>query len=475
MGRLRVSCVAALAGVLAAGCELPSGSLPARVAPLDRVEPSPGSTVTQAILVTAADGAPLATGVQLVLDAEARRLGVRLGGTLTIRGTDSLSATSDARGVATTTVTFGWRSGRAVLHLRVPETATSDSIVFTLSNGTVAHIVASPVTPAYVGDTVAYVFATYDDAYYGVFGDPVVTVADTAVATVRNDTVFAKTTGFTWIRATQGGLVDSVPLAVVPAGRLGALVSGYIWTRFDLNGTGRTNVFDVTSAFSGPRSSPSGDTLAYTDGAHIRLRRPGPVTAALVPAALGFAYDVQAAWSGDGQWLYFSAGYADDRAEIWRISPDGSGAARAGPVAGAGTHDRAPSVSRDGTLLAFTTDRTLDAGLATVRIIALGTGATVWPGPAGSAPRFSPTGDRLAFLSAGRLQIVNADGTSLRSLAPTLTGCSGQLAWSPDGRWIVVASAIPGDAWPYLHLVDASAGTVIRLPYAWAWTLPDWR
>jgi hypothetical protein len=463
---------------LAIGCDMPSGALPARVTLFDHPAPAPTATITQTILVTAANGAPIATEVHLVLDSVAPRLGVRLGVTPGGADIDSVSTSSDAQGVVAVPITFGRRSGRTALYVRVPETGIADSIVFDLSKEPVTLLRVAAVTPAHVGDTVAFVWYAYGPAGTGVFGDPVVTVADSSIAVVRHDTLFAKATGYTWIRAAQGGLVDSVPLAVVPYGRMAALVSGYSWIRFDLDGTAQTAVFSAPAGFADPRATTSGDTLVYTAGlvvGHLQVFRPGPVVSALVPAALGFTTDRQADWSGDGQWVYFAAGYADDRSEVWRIHPDGSGAQRAGPAAVTGQHDGAPSVSSDGTLLAFVTDRTLAGGQPTVRIITTASGAVVWSGPAGTAPRFSPAGDRLAFLANGRLQLVNADGTALTSLAPSLITCFGQLAWSPDGNWVVVGDVPAGQAQPYLNLVHASLGTAIRLPYSPGWTRPVWR
>lgn len=464
-----------IAAALLVGCDLPSGALPPRTGPFGGVEPVPGVTVIQTFITAADDGAPVAAAIQLVLDSAAWRMGMRLGGSESVAGTDSIEIASDTRGLAATTVTYGQRSGRAVLRMRVPSTGASDSIVYELSDRNVRYIDAYPVTPAYVGESVVLHWVAYDTAWHPVFGDPTVTVGDTAIAAFVYDTALAKETGFTWIRVFQGAAVDSVPLAVVPRGRLGALETDFVWTQFDMNGVVRTRVFGGSSSFSGPRFSPSGDSLAYCDGPNIRLRVPGPATVRLVPAALGFTFDRQASWSGDGQWVFFTAGYADGRTEIWRIRPDGSAAMRAGPAAAAGERDAEPSVSADGALLAFTTNRTLAGGQPTVRVISVATGTTVYSGPAGTAPRISRAGTRIAFRSGGSLMLANTDGSGLRTLTPTLTQYSGQLSWSPDDRWIAVAHSDGAGVRPYIYLVDTTKDTAIRLPYAFGWTMPDWR
>jgi hypothetical protein len=468
---------AALVPLLAVACDLPSaGHVPPTVGRYDFAAPVAGYIVTQTLFATAADGAPASTTVHLSVDSAGRRLGVRLGADLVSAGSDSIVITSDERGLVATTVSFRFRTGRAVVHVRAPEMGVQDSIVYSLPSGTVARLLSRPIVPCHVGDTRFILWDTFDASWRPVFGDPSLTAVDTMVAAFRSDDrVLAKTTGGTWVHIRQGTARDSAYLAVVPLGNLGAVAPGPAWTHTDLTGETRTTVFGVSLAFGGPRFSPSRDTLAYTDSGRIRLRLPGPQTVRLVPAALGFASDRNPAWSADGRWVYFTAAYPDGRTEIWRIRPDGTGAERFGPAAAAGEHDSEPSVSPDGALLAVTTNRTLSSGRPTVRILELGTGATAYSGPAGNFARFAPDGTRIAFISGGRVTLVNADGTGARTLTPALSRFLGQLAWSPDGRWIAVAYGAVGDDSLYLYLVDTSTDTAMRLPYALQWSMPDWR
>ena len=74
---------------------------------------------------------------------------------------------------------------------------------------------------------------------------------------------------------------------------------------------------------------------------------------------------------------------------------------------------------------------------------------TIWS--CGMSPKWSPTGDRIAFITAGSIAVINPDGTGYRELAPVPAIVWGTLSWAPDGASIVVGSRwrCHGD----LHLV----------------------
>lgn len=115
--------------------------------------------------------------------------------------------------------------------------------------------------------------------------------------------------------------------------------------------------------------------------------------------------------------------------------------------------------------------------------------------PAGgmASPAWSPQGNKIAFLSAGRVWTVNVDGSGLKSIASG-RGLQKIAAWSRDGRWLVFAAGpepatpILGETGrmlgrgsltlrpedrliPALWKVDTAAGRQERLIYdaAWLW------
>ncbi|MFI6317108.1 S9 family peptidase [Nonomuraea sp. NPDC050556] len=86
------------------------------------------------------------------------------------------------------------------------------------------------------------------------------------------------------------------------------------------------------------------------------------------------------------------------------------------------------TVSPDGRRLAFTSERR-------VAVLNLGDGE-LSPGASGSCPRWSPSGDRLAWITE--------DGRAFLDGPVDIPGTVESLAWSPDGRKLLLVVAEPG-------------------------------
>lgn len=80
-----------------------------------------------------------------------------------------------------------------------------------------------------------------------------------------------------------------------------------------------------------------------------------------------------------------------------------------------------------------------------------------------SHPRWSPDGTRILFSSGpffgpAKLHVINADGTGLTTLAPTLSNVAGA-DWSPNGDRIIFAYGLAGGSDIYVMNADASGPT----------------
>jgi TolB protein len=120
-----------------------------------------------------------------------------------------------------------------------------------------------------------------------------------------------------------------------------------------------------------------------------------------------------------------------------------------------------PSVCRDGSQLAFTSDR---SGNPQVYVMKMAGGAArrlTYQGNYNTAPAFSPDCKKIAYesRSAGVINIfvINLDGSGVRQL--TNEGSNEWPTWSPDGRYLAFSSTRKGDLRIYLML--AADGRVI--------------
>ncbi|MGE4071412.1 MAG: hypothetical protein AB7E72_09580 [Lysobacterales bacterium] len=172
------------------------------------------------------------------------------------------------------------------------------------------------------------------------------------------------------------------------------------------------------------------------------------------------AHDYLPAWSPDGQQLSFASwrtepgDVGEAAVHIYVMNADGSGqrrlfAASLGLSAGAewaadGQRFLVSRKTGDSSSEIHITD---GAGNTNRRL----TRDQVWTG----APVFSPTGSRIAFYAddgtASDIKVMNVDGTYLRTVLAG--GKHYYPRWSPDGRWLVCTTTLPGDAEGDLSLI----------------------
>lgn len=149
---------------------------------------------------------------------------------------------------------------------------------------------------------------------------------------------------------------------------------------------------------------------------------------------------------------------------IYRVRQDGSGLEQ---LVLCGCYR--PSVSPGGNRLTF---HQAFQGDVSVRVFDVPSASFVGVAILGRFPEWSPSGGRIAFIhnETGQLQTMDAGGGNLRRL--TAMGhpyLNSQLAWSPDGGWILARAK------NRLKLVEAATGFAIPLPGTSALFNPAWR
>jgi len=171
--------------------------------------------------------------------------------------------------------------------------------------------------------------------------------------------------------------------------------------------------------------------------------------------------------------------FASDRAEaddLWRIAPDGSDFTRITHHAGTPWYVE-PSWSPDGSRIVFQADTpansedgytgkifVIDADGSDLRSL------TSDPTFDDRQPNWSPAGDRILFqrhrpnAEDWDLVTIDPDGSDLRVVADTSSSDT-DASWSPDGRFIVYSSDFGGLETPNIFVVPETGGTPIRVTF----------
>jgi TolB protein len=197
-----------------------------------------------------------------------------------------------------------------------------------------------------------------------------------------------------------------------------------IWV-MNADGSAAHRITPEQGAESTPEWSPDGRTIAFVweselwlmnaDGSHQHRIVPAPVNAGIV------------SWSPDGSRIAYGNG------SIWVVDSDGGHRHRVTN----GPRDSSPAWSPDGSEIAFTSsprfsyEQTGDYTLSTVHPDGSGLHQLLVSTTGQMAhPAWSPDGGRIVFDSNDSLYTVNADGTSVAPILPSL-GFEFQPAWSP--------------------------------------------
>jgi hypothetical protein len=166
-------------------------------------------------------------------------------------------------------------------------------------------------------------------------------------------------------------------------------------------------------------------------------------------------------WSADGRWILVQSGYEDTLDTLWAVAADGSGAhqvgsgpyapAAFGPPDGQTVWSLGPGAG--GTSIGLvTTD--LQGG-ARSQIVPV-------PDMQGETFALSPDGTRVAVSQVGSITVLHTDGTPERTipLGTSVTAVT-RLAFSPNGRELLVEQDSAGVPWNVIVSVDGSTANAL--------------
>lgn len=328
-----------------------------------------------------------------------------------------------------------------------------------LARGDLSAAVDPPDTTLYVGATMqvrALMLrgsAGYPSTHFSFGG------GGSIVSVTADGQVTGRTVGRATVQAFRESIVGTGLVSVVPRGELALGRTSGAATAVDIAGVDGSAM--VALAYAGqPGPGPAPAWLPDDQGLVFQYANPGGAggtrllrstlvgdTTQLVP----FGLDPRMA--RDGSWLYFHFS-----STVFRVRPDGTALDTVAPGI-------EPDPSPDGVELAFIRIRTLYPDSVKLMARNLATGAERLVATDARRPRWSPAGDKLAFLRSSGFRswevwLVSADGSSVQALLPGHSVGLTCLDWSPDGEWLIVR----GDT--TLEVIRVDDGLV--LPLGWA-------
>ena len=410
--------------------------------------------------------------------------------------TDRLPVITDASGDASVWLEAKqWAAtGKVVI---VAPNGQSVDLYYTVLPGAPARVHADPVdTALYVGGTVT--FRPYiTDAYTNPLK-----VAPTYQYQSLNSALTisgpGKATGAAFgrgaVAVTALGFTDTVWASVVPKGRVVAQNDHIVVTNLD------GSAFDtIPGSYGGGHAldwSSVNRTLAFDlDGPEyiVAMDTAGHRRRAVTDLLMRSEYYPR--YTLDGSYMYFTGNDSLTTCYgVWRIHPDGTGLEHVvADTSDCGVYvyetapspDHASSPSPDGTRLVYVggqPNSQLNWVLShTLRVRTLATGADTSLGVAGDVPRWSPTGEWIAYDYTGTLMLIHPDGTGQQALLNRGDNNHPAVSWSPDGQWLIYfgfnyyGSPDQPTGFFGLKIVNVATGLRLPLPFAGGLTDPTWR
>jgi hypothetical protein len=245
-------------------------------------------------------------------------------------------------------------------------------------------------------------------------------------------------------------LLDTVRASVIPQATVliarsvvsGSVVTGHLIS-VGLDGSNPQALAPLSSYSSQSTATPDGSLIIYTTAGRLTRLGSGGASTRMI-ASSPFTQEASPRLTRDAAWVYFT-GVNGSAARAYRIRPDGTQLQPLAPTAA--IVQARPDPSPDGRhVVMHEDDRIVVLDVATGTISDLGV--------RGYAARWSPSGDRIAYVSRTdlRLRTIQPDGRGDRLVSPSVNAFL-DVDWTSDGAWLVAAGM----------LVRVTDGMAVRL------------
>ena len=233
-----------------------------------------------------------------------------------------------------------------------------------------------------------------------------------------------------------------------------------------------------------------GNSVSVTqDGQRIAFDFDGDVWVANIDEAVNLTNTTDSveelpSWSPDGNRILYDlrTDSGQGALDVFVMNEDGSGVTNLTSDT-PDWNDGAPAWSPDGTRIALGSDRTGAGDLYTMASDGSDL-VRLTDGVQDTNPRWSPDGQRIVFTrfldpaeggTDFELFVINSDGTGLTQLTDNGAFRTTHADWSPDGRWMVVASLdLTGLGLYDLYMMRSDGTDLIRLTFSEGAGLPRW-
>jgi hypothetical protein len=378
--------------------------------------------------------------------------------------------TTDAQGRAAVQVRLGPAARVVGVEVSVPGTGLADTARFTVQAGATATVALAPTdTAVFVGGL--YVIKSRPlDRHGNVTADAVrLTAQPAGIVDVVGSAVTGRTAGRAALIADAGASEDTAWASVAPNDVVAVVFSGGRLATVRLDGSGFLQI-PTAHTYNGAGIAWAPDASYLVAGfdndarAIYRLTTAGASTLVL-PSGTSVGQITAVDVSADGQWIYFSAGNCNFDEIIYRM-----------PIAG-GTPQRITASSADDCFetvqahvslapdgLRAAVDHYYGNDTPVLQIVDLTTGLATSLDIVGSNPKWSPRGDRIAYVGNDRVWVASPDGSGVTLVSPPNTAFVPALSWSPDGEWLA-AYQYPSATSPLRWVVlRVATGELIPLP-----------
>ncbi|MGQ0643792.1 MAG: TolB family protein [Gemmatimonadaceae bacterium] len=366
-----------------------------------------------------------------------------------------LADSTDAQGRVHAIVALGSAAGPARIALSAPTLGLADTARYTVVAGAAARMVIMTRDTALSVGKRFVPNARSADRYNNIRQDPLTYVSNSAACVVDTAGVIdARVVSRCLITVRSAVAVDSVRVTVVPQGSLVLLQLDFSGARgsvvtMALDGSNvRVRARLVTfDAF--PSATHDASRIVFREQDHLYIVEDSAPPRRFVSASHRLAWEGWPRFAADGTWIYFAGGTGGNP-NVYRLRPDGSTLEQ---ITSGGSSNTTPDPSPDGTKLSYT-------GEGLIRIMTIGNASSLITSVRGTQPRWSPSGNRIAFLDAGSVNLINADGSNARQITAGVSyhDYSG-LDWSADGNWIIARGRNT------LDLINVATSEVLPLPF----------